>query len=191
MTGITTFGNTFTFVDAMRRSAVVAGDERGIRFYSDEQLCAFFCVSRDTVRQALAELVQDGLLRRGRGLGTFVSVRKLEERFGPGMDFLQQWESSGTPMQSTLLAFERRAAGDAVGASLGVDAEAGLAAPLDPGLPRMLIFERTEGAPRLVGGCSLNRQPSGAVEMGYWIARSEWNRGLASEACAARTWPAR
>ena len=40
------------------------------------------------------------------------------------MDFLQQWESSGTPMQSTLLAFERRPAGDAVGASLGVDAEA-------------------------------------------------------------------
>jgi GntR family transcriptional regulator len=103
---------------------ILRWDQPDRRFYSDEQLCAFFCVSRDTVRQALAELVQDGLLRRGRGLGTFVSVRKLEERFGPGMDFLQQWESSGTPMQSTLLAFERRPAGDAVGASLGVDAEA-------------------------------------------------------------------
>ena len=84
---------------------ILRWDQPDRRFYSDEQLCAFFCVSRDTVRQALAELVQDGLLRRGRGLGTFVSVRKLEERFGPGMDFLQQWESSGTPMQSTLLAF--------------------------------------------------------------------------------------
>jgi GntR family transcriptional regulator len=99
-------------------------DQPDRRFYSDEQLCALFCVSRDTVRQALTELVQDGLLRRGRGLGTFVSVRKMEERFGPGMDFLQQWESSGAPMQSTLLAFERRPAGDAVGTNLGLDADA-------------------------------------------------------------------
>jgi GntR family transcriptional regulator len=103
---------------------ILRWDQPDRRFYSDEQLCALFCVSRDTVRQALAELVREGLLRRGRGLGTFVSVRKLEERFGPGMDFLQQWESSGAPMQSTLLAFERRPAGDAVGASLGLDAGA-------------------------------------------------------------------
>ena len=65
------------------------------------------------------------------------------------------------------------------------DAQAGLAAPPEPGLPRMLIFERSEAAPRLLGGCSLNRQPSGAVELGYWIARKDWNRGIASEACAA------
>jgi GntR family transcriptional regulator len=103
---------------------ILRWDQPDRRFYSDEQLCALFCVSRDTVRQALAELVREGLLRRGRGLGTFVSVRKLEERFGPGMDFLQQWESSGAPMRSTLLAFERRPAGEAVGASLGLDAGA-------------------------------------------------------------------
>jgi GntR family transcriptional regulator len=103
---------------------ILRWDQPDRRFYSDEQLCSFFCVSRDTVRQALAELVQEGLLRRGRGLGTFVSVRKLEERFGPGMDFLQQWEASGAPMQSTLLAFERRPAGGAVAASLALDADA-------------------------------------------------------------------
>jgi GntR family transcriptional regulator, N-acetylglucosamine utilization regulator len=101
---------------------ILRWDQPDRRFYSDEQLCSFFCVSRDTVRQALAELVQEGLLRRGRGLGTFVSVRKLEERFGPGMDFLQQWEAGGAPMQSTLLAFERRPAGEAVAASLALDA---------------------------------------------------------------------
>jgi RimJ/RimL family protein N-acetyltransferase len=65
------------------------------------------------------------------------------------------------------------------------DAQAGLAAPVDPGLPRMLIFERTNADPRLVGGCSLSRQPSGSVELGYWISRGDWNRGFASEACAA------
>jgi len=65
------------------------------------------------------------------------------------------------------------------------DAEAFLAKPRDPVLPSMLIFERTERAPRLVGSCGLGRRPSGAVELGYWIARPYWGRGFATEACAA------
>lgn len=65
------------------------------------------------------------------------------------------------------------------------DAEAFLAAPRDPVLPSLLITERTSGAPLLVGACGLGRRPSRAVELGYWIARSHWGRGIASEACAA------
>lgn len=65
------------------------------------------------------------------------------------------------------------------------DAEAFLAAPRDPILPPLLIFERTEEAPRLVGACGLSRRPSGAVEVGYWIARHAWGRGFATEACGA------
>lgn len=65
------------------------------------------------------------------------------------------------------------------------DAEAFLARPTDPVLPSMLIFERTKGAPQLVGSCGLGRRPSGAVEMGYWIARPFWGRGFATEACTA------
>ena len=65
------------------------------------------------------------------------------------------------------------------------DAEAFLASPRDPILPSLLIFERTAGAPQLVGSCGLARRPSGAVEMGYWIARPFWGRGFATEACAA------
>jgi RimJ/RimL family protein N-acetyltransferase len=65
------------------------------------------------------------------------------------------------------------------------DAEAFLARPRDPVLPSLLIFERTSGAPRLVGSCGLGRRPSGAVEMGYWIARAHWDRGIATEACSA------
>src|SRR5205085_7307865 len=65
------------------------------------------------------------------------------------------------------------------------DAEAFLAKPRDPVLPSLLIFERTAGTPRLTGACGLGRRPSGAVEMGYWIATSHWGRGYATEACAA------
>jgi RimJ/RimL family protein N-acetyltransferase len=65
------------------------------------------------------------------------------------------------------------------------DAEAFLASPRDPVLPSLLMFERTDAAPRLVGACGLGRRPSGAVEMGYWIARPHWGQGYATEACAA------
>ena len=65
------------------------------------------------------------------------------------------------------------------------DAEAFLASPRDPILPSLLIFERSDAAPRLVGSCGLGRRPSGAVEMGYWISRPFWGRGVATEACSA------
>jgi RimJ/RimL family protein N-acetyltransferase len=65
------------------------------------------------------------------------------------------------------------------------DAEAFLAKPRDPVLPSLLIFERTDGAPELVGSCGLGRRPSGAVELGYWIGRSFWGRGFATEAGTA------
>jgi RimJ/RimL family protein N-acetyltransferase len=62
------------------------------------------------------------------------------------------------------------------------DAEAHLAAPRDPLLPSLLIFERTDGDPLLVGSCGLGRRASGSVEFGYWIARPHWGRGFATEA---------
>jgi RimJ/RimL family protein N-acetyltransferase len=62
------------------------------------------------------------------------------------------------------------------------DAEAFLAAPRDPALPSFLIVERGSAEPVLVGACGLGRRPSGAVELGYWIARDHWNRGFATEA---------
>jgi RimJ/RimL family protein N-acetyltransferase len=65
------------------------------------------------------------------------------------------------------------------------DAEAFLAQPHDPVLPSFLIFERTDKAPNLVGSCGLGRRPSGAVELGYWIARPFWGRGYATEAAVA------
>jgi RimJ/RimL family protein N-acetyltransferase len=65
------------------------------------------------------------------------------------------------------------------------DAEAFLASPRNPGLPSCLIFERGFGPPQLVGACGLGRRPSGAIELGYWLARPFWGRGLATEACLA------
>ena len=57
-----------------------------------------------------------------------------------------------------------------------------LSKPLDPAQPRFLIFARTGGAPRLVGGCGISPAPESGLEMGYWIARPYWGLGFATEA---------
>lgn len=49
-------------------------------------------------------------------------------------------------------------------------------------LPEFLIFSRTLGAPRLVGGCGIMAEENGALELGYWIARPYWGLGFATEA---------
>jgi len=45
---------------------------------SESDLCRHYGVSRGTVRQAIADLVQQGLIHRRQGLGSFVSKPKLE-----------------------------------------------------------------------------------------------------------------
>lgn len=65
------------------------------------------------------------------------------------------------------------------------DAERFLSQPHDTRLPRLLAFTRTQGAPRLVGGCDVHRTEDGAVELGYWIARNYWGLGFATEAARA------
>ena len=65
------------------------------------------------------------------------------------------------------------------------DAETFLASDRDERLPSFLIVARTRGAPRLVGGIGIGRDPDGALELGYWIARSYWGLGFATEAGGA------
>lgn len=62
------------------------------------------------------------------------------------------------------------------------EAQAFIAAPKDPVLPSLLLFARTSAAPELVGSCALIRKASGAIVLGYWIARAYWGRGYATEA---------
>lgn len=66
------------------------------------------------------------------------------------------------------------------------DAEAFLARDRPADQAACLIFLRTEGAPRLVGGIGFGRKPGDAdAEFGYWIARPWWGQGIATEAGTA------
>jgi RimJ/RimL family protein N-acetyltransferase len=62
------------------------------------------------------------------------------------------------------------------------DAERHLLRERGPHEPASLIFLRTQGAPRLVGGIGLAPKDSGETELGYWIARPYWGLGFATEA---------
>lgn len=63
--------------DALLREVREGGLGPGDRFPSEAEIRGRYAVSRATVRQALADLEADGVVRRVQGLGTFVSTPKI------------------------------------------------------------------------------------------------------------------
>jgi GntR family transcriptional regulator len=63
----------FQLAEALRAQVLSGRREPGARIPSEPEMCRQFNVSRSVVRQALATLESEGLIRRDRGLGTFVS----------------------------------------------------------------------------------------------------------------------
>jgi len=78
------------------------GLKPGQRLPSERELCDQFGVSRITIRQALGELMRDGLLQSVRGKGTFVA-RKREDEFHPLASFSQQVRAQGQSPSSLVL----------------------------------------------------------------------------------------
>lgn len=70
------------------------------------------------------------------------------------------------------------------------EARAFLSRPYDPSAPEALIFLRTAGKPRLIGGVGL-RTNAGELELGYWISPPYWGLGFATEAGRAMVHVAR
>ena len=62
------------------------------------------------------------------------------------------------------------------------DADTFLARERGPRDAACLIFLRTLGAPRLIGGIGFGPMADGGVELGYWLARPVWGLGFATEA---------
>lgn len=65
------------------------------------------------------------------------------------------------------------------------DAQRYLAMQEGKSFPDFLIFKRTKGAPKLIGGCGITARQNGSPELGYWIARRYWGLGFATEAASA------
>lgn len=77
---------------------------------SERVLSELFEVSRMTVRQAVQGLVDEGILMRKRGSGTFVSEHKVEQPLEGRMSFTRLMEERGMKASNKIVAFLEREA---------------------------------------------------------------------------------
>jgi GntR family transcriptional regulator len=98
--------------------ALVPGD----RLPTEQDLAAWFGVSRMTLRQALAELARRGLVTRtvGRHGGTFVAAPKLEQDLTTLAGFSEQLRRHGMVPGARVLSARARPAGPAAAAALQI-----------------------------------------------------------------------
>jgi GntR family transcriptional regulator len=104
-------------VEQIDRDALQPGD----LLPSEAELCERYDVSRTVVRQAVGDLVNEGLLHRMRGKGTFVARPKLSEQFMEStVGFFEDLTTRGHTVVSQVLSLDLVEAGSRVAESLGV-----------------------------------------------------------------------
>ncbi|WP_066646752.1 GntR family transcriptional regulator [Christensenella timonensis] len=84
----------------------------GDKLPTEEEFCNVFGVSRSTVRAAIGELEEEGMVTRVRGKGTFISKTKLKRKMEQVYSFSHQMEASSLVPSSRLLEFKTIAASD-------------------------------------------------------------------------------
>jgi GntR family transcriptional regulator len=92
----------------------------GARLPSDSELCAEFGVSRMTARSAMQRLVDDGLIARRPGRGSFVIERPPHRQANRLMTFSQEMHRAGRVPSSRVLSRVIRPSSPSEAADLGI-----------------------------------------------------------------------
>ncbi len=92
----------------------------GQKLPSEDELAAEYGVSRMTVRQGLASLIEDGLLYRRHGIGTFVSNSDVERDHRRLTNFFESCRRQGKEASAQLLQFEVIPVGHAAAETLHI-----------------------------------------------------------------------
>jgi GntR family transcriptional regulator len=80
--------------------------KRGERLPSEHELASKFKVSRMTIRESIEDLVDEGLLYRRHGVGTFVAFPHLQRDHTRLTSFFDKAEDEGINVRVTLLSLE-------------------------------------------------------------------------------------
>ena len=93
-------------LDALR--VRLATGEFASRFASDVELVSYYGVSRHTAREAVRRLQMEGLVERGRGRGTFLTERMIEQPLGALYSLFRSVETQGFTQRSVTRYLEER-----------------------------------------------------------------------------------
>lgn len=110
----------------IRRMIEDEGLSEGQMIPSERQLCERYRVSRMTANQAIRELVNEGVLYREQGRGTFVAAAKIGHETARLTSFTQDMRARGMEVSSTLLELEVENAFASVARALRIDPEEGI-----------------------------------------------------------------
>src|ERR1700676_501570 len=89
----------------------------------ERELAETYKVSRMTVRQAIIELVNEGILVRRKGIGTFVAPPKLEQALSRLTSFTEDMAQRGMKASSRIISFKEIVPDAAIRKTLGLQAE--------------------------------------------------------------------
>ncbi len=90
-------------VDAIKQMITSGKLNEGDRIMTELELSQAYEVSRITVRKAIEILVEEGILIKKQGIGTFVASKRLTRNMGVFMGFSQTCEASGQKPGTRLL----------------------------------------------------------------------------------------
>lgn len=105
------------------RDLITFGIKAGDQIPTEAQLCAAYSLSRVTVRQAITSLVDEGLLERRQGRGTFVTSARLAETLSEAQHFLLSGFDAAALSDIVVESVDTVAAPEWIGTKLGLGPE--------------------------------------------------------------------
>lgn len=90
---------------------------------TEREFCDIHGISRMTVSKTINSLINEGLLYRERGKGTFVAQNKENHRLSTLLSFTEDMQKKGMQVETKLLGFEREIATKKLAKDLGLKGE--------------------------------------------------------------------
>lgn len=89
------------------RQQIESGElERGQKLPSEDELASKYGVSRMTIRHGTSDLIDEGLLYRRHGVGTFVTLPHIERDHSRLTNFFENSKSKGIHASASIIDFE-------------------------------------------------------------------------------------